>query len=543
MSSVKLSSSQTVSEKAQIDVERLLNDFLQDVQPFLRSKHCAFVSKNLGDLPQNMQGLHCSQPWLCYWTLQAADLLGILPQLFQTVPPEAIAAFLQLCFSTAPHPESGQQCGGYSGGPGQLPHLATTYAAVCSLCILGSEATLKAIDIPAITLWFQSLRQGDGGFAMHWGGECDVRASYCISVVVTLLGIPPDSVFVMPQSAEFVARCQTFEGGLACSPLSTEAHGGYAQCGLSALLLMGRFDLLDVPSLRRWLANRQFEFEGGFSGRTNKLVDSCYSHWIGTSHVLLRVGEAQVQMTRSQETPIFDPKKRAPLTATDMMLLDLGQCIDISTVFVPSPTVDASSEEEKNFASSLVRAMEFEQTTAKEFDEFTTEVLTSGRSGAPAEVTADRSSEDSFENIPFLMEEVGDFYFNQRKLQDYVFKCCQNVTKGGLMDKPEHPNDFYHTCYAMSGVSSAQNLQYLAHCRVGSEGLADSAIPYVAYARSKGWIPGASQGHGVVVPFDPLTVKGAMDKTCVLRPTNPIFNITKDKVTFALRTFQNRTFV
>ncbi len=38
---------------------------------------------------------------------------------------------------------------------------------------------------------------------------------------------------------------------------------------------------LDLPLLISWLAARQYAPEGGFSGRTNKLVDGCYSHWVG----------------------------------------------------------------------------------------------------------------------------------------------------------------------------------------------------------------------------------------------------------------------
>lgn len=38
---------------------------------------------------------------------------------------------------------------------------------------------------------------------------------------------------------------------------------------------------LNVPRLVSWLAARQYAPEGGFSGRTNKLVDGCYSHWVG----------------------------------------------------------------------------------------------------------------------------------------------------------------------------------------------------------------------------------------------------------------------
>lgn len=45
---------------------------------------------------------------------------------------------------------------------------------------------------------------------------------------------------------------------------------------------------LDVPRLLSWLSSRQYAPEGGFSGRTNKLVDGCYSHWVGACFPLLQ---------------------------------------------------------------------------------------------------------------------------------------------------------------------------------------------------------------------------------------------------------------
>lgn len=33
--------------------------------------------------------------------------------------------------------------------------------------------------------------------------------------------------------------------------------------------------------MQRWTVNKQMKFEGGFQGRTNKLVDGCYSFWCG----------------------------------------------------------------------------------------------------------------------------------------------------------------------------------------------------------------------------------------------------------------------
>lgn len=45
---------------------------------------------------------------------------------------------------------------------------------------------------------------------------------------------------------------------------------------------------MDIPLLVSWLSARQYAPEGGFSGRTNKLVDGCYSHWVGDCWPLVR---------------------------------------------------------------------------------------------------------------------------------------------------------------------------------------------------------------------------------------------------------------
>lgn len=75
-----------------------------------------------------------------------------------------------------------------------------------------------------------------------------------------------------------------------CSGISAEAncegHGGYVFCGVAALFLLRRLDLLDIPALTGWLARRQMSYEGGFSGRANKLVDGCYSFWQGGANAI-----------------------------------------------------------------------------------------------------------------------------------------------------------------------------------------------------------------------------------------------------------------
>lgn len=537
----------TITQKAQTDVENLLKRFLYDeCEPaFLRSKHTRFVTGNLGRLPQNIQGLHSSQPWLVYWTLQASDLLGITQQLLQQVPANAIAEFLMTCFtaeclaaSETSHdescPASTPRCGGFAGGPEQLPHLATSYASVMSLCILASAASLPelitGLDCAALDVWFRSLRTKEGGYSMHRGGECDVRASYCVAVIASILPLPSREMFLGLQSARFVLSCQTLEGGLACSPVSTEAHGGYTQCGLAALLLMQQFHLLDVTSLAQWLAFRQFEHEGGFNGRANKLVDSCYSHWIGSSHVMLSAGMALRRSVASD----------TPLAAQDVYLLDLTQLMDATTLHIPKVP-----EMMKLFDDVASRRVEEDAATGRIL-----ECHTAYGAGSP--ISSAASSASSFADVAHVDEEVGDYLFQQRKLQDYVLRCCQNHNGGGLMDKPEHPNDFYHTCYAMSGVSAAQNLQYLHHVRqLAAAGCSKDAtggtptvvggaktVGYVACSLDRNWAPIApgDKNSGAVLSIEEAGSSSAMAvKLALLRPTNPIFNITKERVAYALR--------
>ena len=95
-------------------------------------------------------------------------------------------------------------------------------------------------------------------------------------------------------------------------------------------------------------------FEGGFQGRTNKLVDGCYSFWVGA-------------------------------------------CIPIAQA-----------------------------------------------------VLAKENIQDAMNlRIPF---------FDRRALQEYILLCCQKPN-GGLIDKPGKPQDLYHNCYTLRGVSIAQHCE------------------------------------------------------------------------------------
>lgn len=84
-------------------------------------------------------------------------------------------------------------------------------------------------------------------------------------------------------------------------PSLGEAHGGYTFCATASWALLrpyltthyARADSLpptiNMKTLLRWQAEMQGTHAelGGFRGRTNKLVDGCYSWWVGGCFLLV----------------------------------------------------------------------------------------------------------------------------------------------------------------------------------------------------------------------------------------------------------------
>jgi protein farnesyltransferase subunit beta len=137
----------------------------------------------------------------------------------------------------------------------------------------------------------------------------DNRGIYCLLAVAHLLDIVTPEL--VSGTAAFIASCQTYEGGFSSAshpsliggalaaqrPSLGEAHGGYTFCALASWVLLQPYistgdkdaPRVDMRRLLRWLVHMQgSEMElGGFKGRTNKLVDGCYSWWVGGAFVLL----------------------------------------------------------------------------------------------------------------------------------------------------------------------------------------------------------------------------------------------------------------
>ncbi|XP_022651789.1 protein farnesyltransferase subunit beta-like isoform X3 [Varroa jacobsoni] len=347
---------ETATSREQLEVEQLVANVVNELllrhrnrhptEPLphlLRNKHTRFITRAILDgFPPSYQNLDASGPWLCYWTVHAMNLLGI------TLADSTKSAFVRY-LNQCKHPQ-----GGYGGGPRQIAHLAATYGAVNCLISLGTREAYDSIDREKLLPFLVRLHQSDGSFIMHEGGEVDVRGTYCALAVARLTNLLCEEL--TNKSAEFVLECQSYEGGFGGLP-GLEAHGGYTFCSIAALAILEAVTRCDLPKLLNWLIMRQCPFEGGFNGRTNKLVDTCYSFW------------------QAGAIPI------------------VYRALSLNEKYVDALPVDK-------------------------------------------------------------------WLFNQRALQEYILACCQ-APNGGLIDKPGKPADYYHTCYALSGLSIAQHFTFL----------------------------------------------------------------------------------
>ncbi|CAO1630813.1 unnamed protein product [Jaminaea pallidilutea] len=370
--------------------------------------HMAFIHKLLAKpLPAAYVAFDATRPWLLYWSLHAWVLMNQEP-LNDQIRKRAVTTLLSC---------QNKDIGGFGGGPGQIPHLMATYAAINALCIAGrGPQDWDSIDRRKLYAWMLRLKQPDGSFTVHEGGEVDVRASYCVWCIATLTGVA--TVELLQGTRGFLASCQSYEGGLASTSYPTytdslqldinaerpalgEAHGGYAFCATAAYLGLSLLsdrnydakmssssdessketldDLLDsrhqqkrldLRKLTRWTVGLQCPFPsqgGGYKGRINKLVDGCYSWFSG---------------------------------------------------------------------SGMWGVLESLRTLEQEQD-----VATAGSASATAK------------------EELWD----RRALQLYILLVAQDQAldkggSGGLRDKPGKKADAYHTCYNLAGLSGAQHI-------------------------------------------------------------------------------------
>ncbi|KAK8794653.1 hypothetical protein WA158_001634 [Blastocystis sp. Blastoise] len=232
-------------------------------------KHCKYISQFLKSIPFYYQTFDSSKPWLFYYLLHP---LTLMKQERKDLYPLCAKAILS-CQSIY---------GGFSGSQYEYPHVMCTYAAVMTLCILGDNEALKQINRYKMYNLFLSLKHSDGSFSVHEHGESDIRGTYCVIILCSLLNmLTPE---ITAGVVDYVKSLRTYEGGYA-GEYGGEAHGGYNHCAIAILRILK--EPIYTPELDIWLSYCQAPLEGGFAGRINKLVDGCYTWYQGAAFDLV----------------------------------------------------------------------------------------------------------------------------------------------------------------------------------------------------------------------------------------------------------------
>jgi geranylgeranyl transferase type-1 subunit beta len=264
--------------------------------PFDRKRHVKYFGSCLRNLPSGYDRLDTNRLTLVHFAVHSLDLLGVLPETSteQCLSEEEMAkqvvnnqAIVDWIYSLQ------LKTGGFVGGTFLGPdehlyshsHVAMTYTALCTLAALGDD--LSRVDKPKAIESLRPLQRPDGAFqCVQVGSEHDMRFLYCACVISHLLN--DWSAVDQDKAADFVQSCIGYDGGISLIP-GQEGHGGSTFCGVAALTLMNRMDVLDQDLLIHWCVHRQME---GMQGRPNKAEDTCYSYWIGAT--LCLVGRADL---------------------------------------------------------------------------------------------------------------------------------------------------------------------------------------------------------------------------------------------------------
>lgn len=277
---------QSDSWYCQHDMETIIHDLrfhLQECRSenstlpqLLRNEHMKWIKRNLKRIPKGYLVYDALQPWLSFWIVHSLNILR------WPLSSEESSLLLSRLRSMQVY-----ENGPFSGGPLQpTPHLASTFAAVMAIASIGTHEALTLLQSSRnnILNFINQMKQPDGSFTVSHGGETDARALYCALSVASLFNCKKQLYENVPS---YIKSLQAFDGGLAGEP-GAEAHGGNTYCALASAVIVGCVsDCVDVERLKEWIVMRQMSYEGGFQGRANKLVDSCYSFWVGSLFPML----------------------------------------------------------------------------------------------------------------------------------------------------------------------------------------------------------------------------------------------------------------
>ncbi|ESP05433.1 hypothetical protein LOTGIDRAFT_103205 [Lottia gigantea] len=276
---------------------------MEEQMKFLHDKHVKFFQRILQILPSRYATLDSNRMTIAFFALSGIDVLDSLNVLDKDR--DNIIEWIYSLQVLPNQTESNLHRCGFRGSPAigsfydtekaqknsikyDCGHIADTYTALSSLVILGDD--LSKLNKRAISAGLRALQQKDGSFcAVPEGSENDMRFVFCASCICYILN--DWSGMDIDRAVEYIKKSVTYEGAIGQGP-GLEAHGGPTFCAIASLTLMGKlqstFTQKELKRLKRWCIFRQ---SSGFNGRPNKVVDTCYSFWVGATLKILEIFE------------------------------------------------------------------------------------------------------------------------------------------------------------------------------------------------------------------------------------------------------------
>ncbi|KAJ5147523.1 DNA mismatch repair protein msh3 [Penicillium atrosanguineum] len=238
-------------------------------------KHVAYI-KNLDTRKDELE----------YWLTEHLRLNGVywgLTALYLLGHPDALPRNETIDFVLSCQRDNG----GFGAAPGHDAHMLYTVSAVQILATVDAVDELEKRGLGGkqkVGAFIASLQnREDGSFMGDPWGETDTRFLYGALNALSLLGLL-DLVDV-PKAVTYVQSCENFDGGYGICP-GAESHAGQVFTCVGALTIAGRLDLVNKDRLGAWLSERQVD-NGGFNGRPEKLVDACYTWWVGSALAMI----------------------------------------------------------------------------------------------------------------------------------------------------------------------------------------------------------------------------------------------------------------
>ncbi|GAW81235.1 farnesyltransferase beta subunit [Plasmodium gonderi] len=450
----------------------LLNKFISVLNIHLeKQKHFKFCTDIFFIKNLRLSFLEASKPWIFYWCIHSIYILYNDIEIEQKLG-KTTFTYIKNCVFLYLNKIKNED-GAFGGGLNQYTHIATTYATVCVFIYLHDEENnfLSFLDKKKLHSYILKLKCKDGSFRLHKNGEIDMRGTYCAISICSMCHILTNQV--KKNVEKYILSCQNYEGGFTSEKFQ-ESHGGYTYCALATLCILGKIKKVNINNLMQWLLNKQGNLEGAFMGRTNKLVDACYSFWIGS--IFFLINEIYILKEFLQQSKIEDKNKHVlgsdkienntgyhnpnDLNNSEKWNVKKSECkvknvhhfIDLmdkhETCNIHNKNAYTKNHDNIYYSDaneSLLHSSEHKMTLKSDNFNYNNQSIT----------TQTHTEQIKFENYKHKHIEK-KVMFNMNYLKLYLLVCSQG-NKGGMKDKPMEKVDYYHTCYALSGLSLIQN--------------------------------------------------------------------------------------